>query len=145
MFSRRAPLLPAKGRACATSTAGLLFLLPLLAAAASDGKALAELSLSPASCMQRDAAEPCVERIVVRWQVHAVQPICLWLRGASAPLFCAGQAQGERELNLSVRQSLQFELLGEKSGELLARSELLVVAGPAPAKRRRYQHPWSIF
>lgn len=105
----------------------------------------AELWLSPRSCISVDEAAPCVDRIRVRWQLSAAAPVCFWQQGASEPLFCDEREQGERELPLAIQASTRFELLQQTGGALLARAEILVMSKAEPAKRRRYQHPWSIF
>lgn len=105
----------------------------------------ATLELSPRSCIPRSADIPCVERLLVRWRLNIAIPICLWLHGGSTPLFCVEQQHGERELQMPVRQSLLFELASEATRAPLAQAELLVLTEPATNKRRRYQHPWSVF
>lgn len=105
----------------------------------------AELWLSPRSCLPANGDAPCVEQLRVRWRTNGATPICVWQRGAPAPLFCAEQASGERELQLPIRTSTRFDLLQQSSQLLLASAEILVMAKPDTGKRRRYQHPWSIF
>lgn len=108
-------------------------------------KPQATLELLPRSCVLRNPEAPCVDRLLVRWQLSIAMPICLWLHGGNVPLFCVQQQQGERELQMPVRQSLLFELASEATRAPLAQAELLVLTGPAANKRRRYQHPWSVF
>lgn len=123
--------------------------LPALAAAPESALPLesvaAELWLSPRSCIPADGDAPCVEQLKVRWRVSGAAPICVWQSGAPEPLFCDAKAEGERELQLPIRTNTRFELLPKASTQILATAEILVMAKPDTSKRRRYQHPWSIF
>ncbi|NQD35695.1 DUF3019 domain-containing protein [Permianibacter sp. IMCC34836] len=105
----------------------------------------AELWLLPRSCIPRDPALPCVERVRVRWHLPAATPVCLRQRGVEQPLFCDSGAEGERELQMPVRVSTRFELWQQTGLALLASAELVVISVPTTAQRRRYQHPWSLF
>ena len=130
---------------CLLSIACVLTLLPAHVQASDADSVQATLELSPRSCVPRNADAPCVERLLVRWRLNIAIPICVWLQGGSTPLFCVEQQHGERELQLPVRQSLLFELANATTRAPLAHAELLVLTSPAATKRRRYQHPWSVF
>lgn len=105
----------------------------------------AQLWLAPRSCVLSAPDTPCVERIRIRWLAPAASGVCVWLRGAEQPVFCESRSEGERELLLPIPATTQFDLKAQASGPILATVKLLVMTGTDDGKRRRYQHPWSIF
>lgn len=119
----------------------------LLATGASAESAPAQLWLTPRSCMLAagESDGPCVERIRIRWSAPDVPAVCIWQHGSEQPVFCESRPEGERELVLPIPASTQFDLTAQLDGPVLASIELLVMTGAENGKRRRYQHPWSIF
>ncbi|NQD35697.1 DUF3019 domain-containing protein [Permianibacter sp. IMCC34836] len=133
-------------RAVAAALPSLLGLLiaavPVVASAEQEAPLL---QLNPRSCLQTEADTPCVERLRIRWSAATADGVCIWQRDGEQPLFCESRNEGERELLLPILLTTRFELKARNGGPVLASVELLVMTPPADGKRRRYQHPWSIF
>ncbi len=104
----------------------------------------ASLQVLPRSCVPVRDQPVCVDKVQLRWQA-GTEPFCIWQQDANAPLFCDQRQEGEQIVAVPIERTTRFDLITKAGNTVLASAELVVLATTGANKRRRYQHPWSVF